>query len=121
MASLKATLAKAVTSAFTAVGDIKQTVTYRRTTSTYNPHTGTNTTTNVDYTLSVILTSFNNIEIDKVTVLAFDRKMIVQTKDLTLTPSMATDKVIINGKVHNVIQVKQDPALATYTLQLRAP
>lgn len=118
---LKAAIANGVAAAFKAIGDIVQSGTYRRSVSVYNPATGTNTVTNTDYTVPVVLTSFNNVEIDRVVILAYDRKAIIQSKDLSLTPNISTDKMIVSGKTYNIIQVKQDPALATWTLQLRAP
>lgn len=119
---LRATLASAVSAAFTALGDIPLSVTYRRTSSSYNTATGSNTVTNTDYTITkAVLTRYENMEIDKVTVLGSDLKLIFQTSGLSVTPNIATDIVIASGKTYNIVRVNKDPAGATYSLQLRSP
>ena len=117
---LRSVIAKATTSAFTAVGDIKESATYRRVASVYNPTTGSNVATNTDYTVTAIFTKFENIVIDKVIIQLFDIKMLVQAKDISVVPNIATDKVVRAGKVYNVLNYKLDPAGAMYTIQLRA-
>lgn len=119
--SLRATLAKAVGSAFTALGDIVLSGTYRRTSSTYNPATGANVVTNTDYTVPMVLTKYDSFEVDRQSVLSTDRKCIVRQAAMSVTPNIATDKVIAESKTYNIIRVTQDPAAATYTLQLRSP
>lgn len=119
--SLRTTLAKVVGSAFTALGDIVISATYRRTSSTYNPATGSNTVTNTDYTVPMVLTSYSSFEVDKNVVLVSDRKCIVRQAAMSVSPNIATDKVIAESKTYNIIRVTQDPAAATYTLQLRSP
>lgn len=122
---LRATIVGAVSSAFKAVGDIAETCTYRRTSSTYNPATGANVITNTDYTiLRAIYSKYESFEIDKVVVLGSDVKMIVQKSELgTTVPNLATDKLLrtSDSKTYNIIRVSQDPAGATYTIQLRSP
>ena len=119
--SLRDTIAKAAKTAFNAIGDIKETATYRRTVSVYNPSTGTNTLTNTDYPLSVVFTRFENLEIDKNVVQVFDVKMLVLVDSMSVVPNTATDKVIRGGKTYNVLKWNTDPANAVYTVQLRAP
>ncbi len=115
------TIQKAVSAAFKALGELVQPITYRRTTSVYNPATGQMVKTNTDYTVKAVITDFSNYEIDRVTVLAFDRKVIVQTKDMPVVPVVATDTVLIDNKSHNIVRFIKDPANATMTLHLRAP
>lgn len=124
MSLKRSTIVKAVTSAFKALGEIPESVTYRRTASAYNPATGTVVATNTDYVLSkMIFTRFENFEVDKQLVLASDVKAIIQQSELSIVPSTATDKVVRtrDGKIYNILRVSQDPAGATYTLQLRSP
>ena len=122
MALSKSSLKAAVASAFKVLGDIPESITYRRSTNTYVPSTGVNTVVNSDTTVTdAVFTSYENFEVDKVSVLSTDVKMIVQQDSLGLTPNIATDIILRGTKVYNIIRVKQDPAGATYTIQLRSP
>lgn len=124
MSLKRSSIVKAVSSAFKALGEIPESITYRRVASTYNPTTGTVTQTNTDYTISkMIFTRFENFEVDKQVVLASDVKAIFQRSELSITPSTATDKIVrtSDGKIYNILRVSQDPAAATFTLQLRSP
>lgn len=115
----RSNLAKAVASAFTALGDIPESVTYRRVTSTYA--NGVNTKANADTTVTAVFTKFSKVEIDRVSILATDVKCIFQQSDLELTPIIASDKVVRGTKVFNIVTVEQDPASVVWILQLRAP
>jgi len=120
--SLRATIASAVGAAFTAVGDIAQTATYRRSTTTYVPSTGGTTATNSDTTITAIFTRFSELEIQRsVGMQVTDQKMIVQQSSLTVTPNLQTDHIVYGGKTYNIVNFNPDPAGATYTFQLRAP
>jgi hypothetical protein len=120
---LRAALNNAVSAAFTAIGDIPESATYRRTATAYVPSTGVTTVTNTDYTITkAAFVKYEGFEIDKVTILGTDIKMIFQTSKLAITPNIATDKVVrTDGKVYNVLRVSHDPAMVTTTLQLRTP
>lgn len=121
MALKKATIAKAVSSAFKVLGDIPEAAILRRTTSSYDTSTGDNTTSTSDYNISkAIFTKFESFEVDKVVVLASDVKLIIQQSELTVTPSLASDTIIRGGRAFNILRVGQDPADATYSMQLRA-
>lgn len=119
---LRDTLAKAADSAFKALGDIPESATYRRTTNTYNPATGSSVDVDSDFTLDVIFTSYQNFEIDRVAILSTDVKAIIKTADMTgLIPSASADMVIrSNGEEFHVLRYSEDPAGATYSIQLRA-
>lgn len=121
MALKRSTIVAAVATAFTAIGNIPESVTYRRTSSSYNTATGTNTITNTDYTISVVFSKYNNFEIDKQVVLATDIKALFKQSSLSITPNVATDKIIRSSKTYTILNIGQDPAAATYTLQLRSP
>ena len=116
-----ASIKKAVSAAFTAVGEVVSTATYRRTVSTYNPATGGMVKVNTDYAVPLILVGFSNYEIDRQVIQAFDMKGILEQKNLSVTPNPATDTVLKDGKVYSVIRYVSDPANAVYTLHLRAP
>jgi hypothetical protein len=117
---LRATIAGAVDSAFKALGDIPQNVTFRRISKTYSPTTGTWTDTNSDSTVQAVLTSYAGYEIDKVVVLVSDRKLIAKQSSFSVVPNVTSDRILVGSTVFNIIRVVQDPAGATYTLQLRS-
>lgn len=121
---LRNTLKNAIASAFVAIGDIPEDATYRRTASAYNPGTGAVTPTNTDYTLSkAVFVRYDSAMIDKVTILATDIKCLVQKSEFTVTPNIATDKIIriSDGKVFNIVRFEVDPSGNLYTFQLRSP
>lgn len=120
MALRKATIAKIVTTAFNVLGDIPETVTYRRATSTYTPSTGTNTVVNTDTSVSMVFAAYNSYEIDRVNITALDIKGLMESRYITVTPNVTTDKIIRNSKVYNILAVKLDPSSSLYTFQLRA-
>ncbi len=119
---LRSVFANAAAAAFTAVGDIATTVTYRRSVTTYVPSTGANSVVNTDYTVSSILVKYSEAELTlDPSLKVSDQKMIVQQASLAVTPSTQTDTVIAHGKTYKVVNYVPDPAGATYTVQLRAP
>lgn len=119
---LRATFAAAVDSAFTALGDIPQSATYRRTTTVYDPATGNNTSTNADTTITAIFTRFSELEIGRSAGLQVtDVKCLVRQASLAIIPSIQLDTVINGGKTYNLVNFNPDPAGAMYVIQLRAP
>jgi hypothetical protein len=121
MALKRSSITKAVNSAFKVLGDIPEAAILRRTTSTYDSSTGINATSTSDSAISkAVFTRFESFEVDKVVVLASDVKLIFQQSEISVTPSLATDTLIRNSISYNILRVGQDPAAATYTLQLRA-
>jgi len=121
MALKKATIAKAIKSAFKVLGDIPEAAILRRTANSYVPSTGNGSLSTTDYAIQkAVFTKYAHFEVDKVVVLASDVKLILQQSELTVTPSLATDTIIRNGVTHNILSVEQDPASATYSMQLRA-
>ena len=119
---LRATFASAVSAAFTALGDIPQSATYRRTTTTYDPTTGNNTSTNADTTVTAIFTRFSEMEIGRaVGIQVTDVKMLLQQSSLAITPSIQLDTIINGGNTYNIVNFNPDPAGAMYVFQLRAP
>jgi len=118
----RANIAKAVDSAFKAVGDIAESVTLRRTTYTHNTSTGINTSTTTDYTIEkAIFTNYQVSEIDRVYILTTDVKLIVRQNEITITPNHGTDTIIRNSKTYNIVRVIEDPSSSIYIFQLRAP
>jgi len=121
---LREAIVKAVGSAYTALGNIPEAATYRRVSSVYNPATGGMVTTNSDTAISkAIFTSYDNMAVDKINILATDLKLLIQQSELSITPNIATDRVIrlSDGKVFNIIRTSQDPVRSLHILQLRSP
>lgn len=116
----KSTIIKAVASAFKGIGELVGSCTYRRTATVYTPGTGS-VKTNTDYTVPITITGYSQFEIDRVNILSTDSRGLIQQKDLSVTPVVATDTVISKGKTYNIIRYTQDPAGAIWTLHLRAP
>lgn len=123
--SLRAIFAKGVKSAFTALGNIPEACTYRRTSSTYNPATGSNVITNSDTAITKgVFVKYDGFEVDRVTILASDVKFLVQKSELsTIVPNLATDKLVrtSESKTYNIIRYSIDPSGSVITLQLRSP
>ena len=118
---LRDTISSAVGSAFAALGDIPEAVTYRRSVNTYDPQTSANSVVDTDITITPVFTSYEKFEVDRVMILATDVKAIVQQSDMDgTTPSPNTDTVIRNGVIFDVLRYGEDPSQSIYTLQLRA-
>lgn len=113
-------VSKAVSAAFTAIADIKEFATYRRSVSTYDPSLGTNSVVDTDYPLTVVFTRFEETEVDHNVVLTDDIKMIVQTADMSVVPNTGTDRVVRGGEVYEIINFKVDPSKSVYFVQLRS-
>lgn len=117
----RASLAKAVSSAFSALGDIPESITFRRETSTYVASTGVNTKTDSDTTVSkAVFTSYKATEVDGTVIMAYDVKVLIQQSDISITPNLATDVVIRGSRTYNIVSSMEDPAGVLYILQLRA-
>lgn len=118
---LRATIQAATATAFAAVGDLPQDIIIRRPgTLTYDPDTGMNTPgTPTDYPVQAIVSKYRQHEIDGTLVLSTDRKAMIRQAALSITP-MTTDKAVIGGIEHTIVDKSQDAAGATWTLQVRA-
>lgn len=117
------TLKRAVQAAMYAVGDVKEAVTYRRSSSVYNPSTGSIVTTNEDHSLTGVFARFLNLEVDRVDVQAFDVKFIYEQRLAPFLPPKTESDVILrasDGRTYHIIRYTEDPAKAIIILQLRA-
>ena len=81
----------------------------------YNPITDTASTTTSTYSGRGVISSYSIQEIDKMNILEGDQKLIALQNELTDTPQIK-DKI---NSVFEVISVYQDPAKASYIVQLR--
>lgn len=119
---LREAIASAVKSGFTALGNVKETVTYKtyQSTSSYDTTTGTVTRTETSTTLSGVFMSYTKREIDNAAVAPHDQKFLCQQADLATTPTLEDRLVRSNGTSWEVVWVKEDPAHVTWELQVRA-
>lgn len=116
---LRSTIDKAVGTAFKAAGDIPKTLTYHSITiGAYNPATGTTSTTTATHSVQYIRQDYSAIEIDGEVVKPYDKRVILRQSTLPVTPKL-TDTVVIDAVTWNVVNFEQDPAGATWVLQLR--
>ena len=118
---LKATIAGAVAAGFAALGDLREDVTYRSLTAgTYNPTTGAVTRTETSTAISGVFMEYSKREIDGQQIQPHDRKFICQQAAFAGTPQL-TDRLIRSDASNwEIIWVKEDPAHATWELQVRA-
>ena len=126
---LKETVASAVSAGFTAVGNIKTSVTVRTVSKSYNSETGITTETTTDTTVSGILTDYTQYEINNSGggVQIYDRKLIVKVADLTATPTPDTTRAIISSTTYRIVPqtdggmgIWTDPTSSVYIIHLRA-
>lgn len=119
---LRGTIASVVSAAFTALGDIPSSATYRRTTTTYTPSTGAATQVNSDTAITAVFTKFSELELGRNAGLQVtDVKMILQQSSLAITPNIQTDLVVYGSKTYNLVHFDPDPSAAIWVVQLRAP
>lgn len=116
---LRTTIDKAVGTAFKAAGDIPIAVTYNSITiGAYNPATGTTSTTTASHPVEAIRDDYKAYEIDGEAIKPFDKRILIRQSKLPVTPKL-TDTVVIDAVTWNVVNFEQDPAGATWILQLR--
>lgn len=103
-----------------ALAGVMYPVTLRRVTpGTYVPGTGSTPATTTDFPARGMFDSFSTEELAGGLVLPGDRRVTLLADGLAVTPTPATDSVVIGTKVLTVVAVTSDPAAATWTLQVR--
>lgn len=117
---LRATIATALGAGFTALGDIKKTMSYKAfgASSSYNPDTSALTTVETTTTITGVVSQYDKREIDGESIRPNDQKILLQQSLLSAAPTI-NDRVVIDGISWAVIDMRQDPAGATWTLQVR--
>lgn len=111
-----------IKSGLTAIGNMKETVTYKAylTTSTYNTTTGAVTRTETSYTINGVFDAYTKREVDGSAIMPYDQKFIFHQSELAVTPTLQDRITRSDGKSWEVVWVKQDSQGATWELQLRA-
>ena len=119
---LRETIIAGVTTGLNALGNVKETVTYKsyQTSSSYNATTGAVTRTETSYTVEGIFDGYKKREVDNLNVLPHDMKFIMLQSEMAATPTTQDRLVRSTGKSWEVVWVEQDPVSATWTLQVRA-
>lgn len=117
---LKALGAKIATVAFSVADSIADNATYTRPAKGYNTTTGVVTNTNTTYPVNVILLGPEVSQTNSQLGLTKDvKRAMVRQAELPIVPKMDDYITLANGTVYHVIEYKQDPASATYTIWLR--
>jgi hypothetical protein len=76
--------------------------------------------TTVPYTCKAIVEQYSDLMVANGLVQVNDRKLLVLTQSLSVTPQLVTDTLTIRSVTYQLIgQVKTDPALAVWELQGR--
>lgn len=118
---MRALIARAVGAGMTALGDIKESITYKSysASSSYDADSGTVTRTETSTTLSGVFMDYTNREIDGEVIRPRDQKFLFRQALLAVAPTL-NDRIVRSGKTWEVFGVEQDPAAATWTLQVRS-
>lgn len=119
--ALKGTIAKAVASAFKALSDVKEDVTYwsHQGSSSYDPQTGTYTRAEVDYEFAGVFQGYDAAEVDGELIKSTDQKFLFQQASLPVKPSLLDRVSRADGTQWQIQNIRQDPASVTWELQLR--
>lgn len=117
----KAALQASVRDALHSLGDARTTIVLRgQTVGVFNPATGQTAITTADQSVFAVLSGFSNAEIDGEQVRRDDLRARVVQADLK-TPPDRDAKVLIGSATYQVVRVAEDPARATWAIQLRSP
>ncbi len=114
---MKALIQRQVSAAFKALGDLVVSVTYTAPPGAYDPHLGTGTA-GAAFTAQAVVTEYTLNQINGTTILATDRQVIFVKQDLTFTMERS-GKLTIDGSVHQIIEISEDPAGASLIVQAR--
>lgn len=97
-------------------------VTLRRTSSTYNPVTGTTSETTANHAVNAVVELYEDRLIDGSLVQVGDMRVTVPAASLSVEPSTTTDTLILDGdtwQLVRVLPVWSGEQVATYQLQVR--
>ncbi|MBT4080296.1 MAG: hypothetical protein HOE82_06755 [Gammaproteobacteria bacterium] len=118
MPDMREDIATAIGNAFTALGDIPETVTYRqRTDGSYNAATGVVSHTDTDTSVSAVVEPLTGGQEPNIIAEEHsgDLSFTFQQSDLSVEPN-TNDEIIRNSEVYTVSQIIADPAGATFRI-----
>jgi len=119
--SLRATIASAVDSAFSAIGDIPESTTYTVTSKAYDPDTGETATTETAYTVTAVFLRYELSEQDRQLVRVQDvKKCLIKTSELDIVPKLDDTITRYDGTVYKILGYGQDPTQSLWTFMLRS-
>jgi len=104
------------------IDDFGKPTTLQRTSTTYDPGTGTTTETTTDYSVNGVLEAYSENRIDGTLVKVGDMRLTVPARDLAVTPDQTVDRVIIDGtqwSIVNIGRLYSGAQVATYEMQVR--
>lgn len=123
MAGLQEAFQAAAAAAFSAAGNVKETVTLRKKTDAspvYDPVTDIITDPHTDYSVSAIPSGYDSNEVDGVVILDTDEKLKILVSALAVSPAKG-DLIFRSSVRWEIIGIHKDPADAVWTLQIRRP
>lgn len=116
--SLKNTFNKAAATIFSAIGDIKQSITYKQYVSdAYNPTTGSHTASYTDHSIQAFVEEYKTQRIDG-SIIDADYKLMILKADLDIGLS-AKDRVVIGGIEYKVIKYSLDATHSIHTVYVK--
>jgi len=125
---MRQVFADGVSAIFSALGDIVESATYKSITETYDATTRVVTKSTTSVTVDVILDEYSAVElrfaerlVDDQSVIPGDKKALIKGSDLSSITPKVNDEITINSVDWQVKAIKQDPAGAMYTFQIRRP
>jgi acetylglutamate synthase len=102
-------------------GDIAVTVTYRqKAIGAYDPASDTYNTTPTDTVVKAVPVREKRDEDDNSRVIDATIRVLIPSSALSFIP-VEQDEIILDTVVHEVVQIKTDPATALWILYLRKP
>lgn len=117
--SLRSLFQSAAAVAFNSSGDVPKAVTYERhALGDYDPSIGERSRITSVYALDAVIYGYEAIEIDDAAIKPNDQRALIRQAQLPVQPE-TTDTLIINGLEWGIVGISQDPAGATWELQLR--
>jgi len=118
---LRDTIIGAVAKAFSSLGDVVEDATYLASTasSTYDPTTGLSVRSETSYGLPGVFLDYRKQEIDGAQIKPHDQHCLFQQASLAVKPTLQDRILRSDGKYWEIISVSEDPAHATWDVQIR--
>ncbi len=118
--SLRADFAAAAVDIFAAFGDVPIALTLTKMLSAeYNTTTGVVDTANDEFEAQGFIIEYDQHEVDGETVRTGDVKCILRQAEIDAQVTV-NDKITINERIYDVVNVGKDPADALWLLQIRS-
>jgi len=116
--SIRGLIQDQVSEGFKKLGDLVVTVSYTPEGGGYNPATGTLSVASSKDAKAVI-TSYNMRQVNNTTIVSSDKQIIFPKKDLLFEMTVGGTLTDPNGSIYQIMNIVEDPAGATLTVQGR--